>query len=192
MSKLTQVNSLALCTFCGCDFRVGTVQKPPVFFLFSVDMARASSVEPTKLVADSATNGLHSGSLGSQGDDDVQPEFVGDVDRWRCPICSQVVQHAVQTFCGHRFCESCLESYLPADGTPARCPAKEEDCQMISREGHNVSCPWCVCTAVYEDWGFWISLGEYSRSCTRVDSTKKKGVFFGVGSPQFGRTATLS
>ena len=78
------------------------------------------------------SSGYSSGDYGEQ-----EPNFKGNVDRWRCLICHRVVRNPVQTTCGHRFCERCLFEYLPADGTAVRCPANEEDCNMISREESN-------------------------------------------------------
>ena len=79
-------------------------------------------------------NGQPSSGYSSGDYSEHEPKFKVNVDKWRCPICDRVVRNPVQTTCGHRFCERCLFEYLPADGTPVRCPANEEDCNMISRE----------------------------------------------------------
>ena len=90
----------------------------------------------------SALNGQPSSGYSSLGNDDPDtagPKFKGNVEKWKCPICHRVVRNPVQTVCGHRYCESCLTDHLPKDGTAIKCPANEEDCEMISKEDHTVS-----------------------------------------------------
>lgn len=49
--------------------------------------------------------------MGSVGGQDV--EFVKPIeDKYVCPICRTVLQDAMQTECGHRFCSSCIEPEL--------------------------------------------------------------------------------
>ena len=92
----------------------------------------------SKFAVDSSSlNGQPSSGYSSGDYSEHELKFKGNVDRWRCPICHRVVRHPVQTTCGHRFCEGCLFEYLPADGTAVRCPANEEDCNMISRDESN-------------------------------------------------------
>lgn len=64
------------------------------------------------------------------------PTFKGDVKKWYCLYCKNILKNPVQTICGHRYCEQCLVNYLPKDGTPITCPAIEEDCEMISNDTH--------------------------------------------------------
>ncbi|XP_038642144.1 TNF receptor-associated factor 3-like isoform X2 [Scyliorhinus canicula] len=52
-------------------------------------------------------------------------EFVQPVDdKYRCEHCSRVLCNARQTECGHRFCESCLDTLLRIGGQA--CPADQE------------------------------------------------------------------
>ncbi|XP_046584797.1 TNF receptor-associated factor 6-like [Haliotis rubra] len=49
-------------------------------------------------------------------------DFDPQVDRkYQCPICLAVLREAVQTSCGHRFCEECLKGVIKAR-TCAKCP----------------------------------------------------------------------
>ena len=90
----------------------------------------------------SSSNGQPSSGYSSLNNDEldtVEPKFKGDVEKWKCPICHRVLRNPVQTVCGHRYCEKCLTELLPKDGAPIKCPANEEDCEMISKEDHTVS-----------------------------------------------------
>ncbi|XP_067830967.1 TNF receptor-associated factor 3-like isoform X2 [Heptranchias perlo] len=52
-------------------------------------------------------------------------EFVQPVDdKYKCELCHRVLCHAKQTECGHRFCESCLNSHLRFPGQV--CPADND------------------------------------------------------------------
>ena len=41
-----------------------------------------------------------------------------------CPVCLDIIQHSVQTNCGHKFCAQCVLEYWRHDQwpRPARCP----------------------------------------------------------------------
>ncbi len=58
--------------------------------------------------------------------------FVDNVDRWKCPLCIQVLRDPVQTLCGHRCCETCLNDHITQNGDPSKCPVGESDCEMVS------------------------------------------------------------
>ena len=98
-------------------------------------------VSPTyavsKLVTDSSVNGQPSSGyslFGNDDEDETEPQFRDNVDRWRCHICHKVLRSPVQTVCGHRFCERCLMEYLPKDGSAVKCPADDKDeCGMLSK-----------------------------------------------------------
>ncbi|XP_072016539.1 TNF receptor-associated factor 3-like [Amphiura filiformis] len=50
--------------------------------------------------------------------------------RLLCCICNLILRGAVQSVCGHRYCECCVQDKLTKstdEGTPARCPRCEED-----------------------------------------------------------------
>ena len=128
----------------GCLWLFQYIMSAFLPFRFS-DMANGG-VSPTlttdyvksKFAVDSSSlNGQPSSGYSSGDYSEHELKFKGNVDRWRCPICHRVVRHPVQTTCGHRFCDGCLFEYLPADGTAVRCPANEEDCNMISRDESN-------------------------------------------------------
>ena len=61
------------------------------------------------------------------------PHFVALVVRFMCVVCRTVLKDPWQTECGHRMCFTCMNELL-VDGTEVRCPANEEDCEMITRE----------------------------------------------------------
>ena len=71
-------------------------------------------------------------SLNSQLDE--EPQFKMDVDMLRCQSCFTVVSNVVQTGCGHRYCEDCLNNHLPDDGSAVKCPADEDYWETISKD----------------------------------------------------------
>jgi len=76
----------------------------------------------------------------------VQPPDEKDL----CGICCEVLQDAVETNCGHAFCEKCIRNWLvkrnvcPQDQSPLTW----EDCRPMVRDRRRildlkVKCPWC-------------------------------------------------
>lgn len=61
------------------------------------------------------------------------PEFVGVDSKYVCVLCNNVLQDAVQTPCGHRLCQPCVDTYLQ-DGQPRPCPYQEEFCEMLQAD----------------------------------------------------------
>ena len=68
-------------------------------------------------------------SIPSLNTPDGQPEFIHLDTKYACLICSNVLRDAVQTTCGHRTCNKCLENYFEGKEEPVPCPAQEEDCE---------------------------------------------------------------
>lgn len=61
------------------------------------------------------------------------PEFVGVDSKYVCVLCNNVLQDAVQTPCGHRLCQPCVDTYLQ-DGQPRPCPYQEEFCEILQAD----------------------------------------------------------
>ncbi|KAK2187466.1 hypothetical protein NP493_164g01010 [Ridgeia piscesae] len=61
------------------------------------------------------------------------PHFVALHERFLCIVCRVVLKDPWQTECGHRMCFNCMNE-LFVDVIEVRCPANEEDCEMITRE----------------------------------------------------------
>ncbi|XP_064623145.1 TNF receptor-associated factor 3-like isoform X2 [Lineus longissimus] len=76
---------------------------------------------------------MHSPGVSLLPDDSPDPEFVPSKPdpRYYCTICRRVLRSPVQTFCGHRFCQSCLVSKLE-EVDQLRCPIGEEDCEVLT------------------------------------------------------------
>ena len=66
------------------------------------------------------------------------PTFINVDDKYKCPICRQVLRMAWQTTCGHHVCESCINTYLK-EKDPAMCPVGDSGCVMLSLKERNVS-----------------------------------------------------
>jgi len=63
-----------------------------------------------------------------------KPKFVQRLDsQHKCCHCGQVVRNAMQTSCGHRVCEECVEDIFAGKEEPVRCPAGETDCDDLNR-----------------------------------------------------------
>ena len=75
-------------------------------------------------------------------------EFVSPDDKYECPVCGRVLHNALQTACGHRLCEPCLDALL-ARADPAHCPGAEQACVPLSRTnntvGHIAVCIVVIC-----------------------------------------------
>ncbi|KAK3106859.1 hypothetical protein FSP39_001536 [Pinctada imbricata] len=64
-----------------------------------------------------------------------KPEFVNISERYLCLMCHQVLRNAVQTTCGHRLCEQCVNDEIERGvegGAVVKCPGGEEDCVVLS------------------------------------------------------------
>ncbi|KAL4237329.1 TNF receptor-associated factor 3 [Mactra antiquata] len=57
------------------------------------------------------------------------PEFVRLDSKHLCQVCRNVVREAMQTSCGHRICQNCIEPMFKDSPGPVMCPANEEDCE---------------------------------------------------------------
>ena len=65
------------------------------------------------------------------------PEFVKLDDK--CQKCHSVVRDSMQTPCGLRICQTCVdEMFSDPFGKSLKCPANEEDCLEMMRK--DVSC----------------------------------------------------
>lgn len=77
--------------------------------------------------------------------DDVQ-FLVPLPDRYRCPLCKKALKNPLQTACGHRFCQICLNRTV--SGINRKCPV---DGQIIDPVFQDISCQRellqlvCVC-----------------------------------------------
>ena len=56
----------------------------------------------------------------------------------RCSICGYLMRDAMQTECGHIYCNNCLTKIIEEKGPCAICPGEEDDCYEITKE--NVCC----------------------------------------------------
>ena len=61
------------------------------------------------------------------------PNFAGLPERFKCVVCHSVLKDPWQTECGHRMCVSCM-TRLFETAPEVRCPANEDDCEIISRD----------------------------------------------------------
>lgn len=66
------------------------------------------------------------------------PDFVNikETEKYYCILHNGVLRNAMQTLCGHRFCESCINTYLQS-GDSRRCPANEDDCVDLGSSGES-------------------------------------------------------
>ncbi|XP_048259606.1 TNF receptor-associated factor 3-like isoform X2 [Haliotis rufescens] len=87
-----------------------------------VHMASTSSSSPFSSLAESSLVSL----------EDHVPDFVNVDERYRCAICHNVLKDPVQTKCGHRLCEGCVEA-LFQQGEPVTCPQADEYCEKLMR-----------------------------------------------------------
>ena len=81
----------------------------------------------TSLMSLSLSSGVFNQSI---DDTSPIPEFVEKVDpTYICPKCILIVRNALQTPCGHRVCQLCVNEIVSSHGSARfRCPASEEDC----------------------------------------------------------------
>lgn len=61
------------------------------------------------------------------------PDFVEVDSKYMCVLCNNVLQDAVQTQCGHRLCQPCVDTYLQ-DHQPRPCPYQEEFCEVLQAD----------------------------------------------------------
>ena len=62
------------------------------------------------------------------------PEFVRLDSKYMCQKCQGVVREAMQTPCGHRLCQNCVNEMFVDDKSKVQCPANDEDCTEMSKE----------------------------------------------------------
>ena len=61
------------------------------------------------------------------------PEFVRLDSKYMCQKCHMVVREAMQTPCGHRLCQNCVNEMFVDDKVKVQCPANDEDCTEMSK-----------------------------------------------------------
>ena len=66
-----------------------------------------------------------------------KPVFVNPESRYLCPVCQDILYNAMQTSCGHRLCDHCVDHILSKQD-PAHCPVGEDTCEDISRRNNSV------------------------------------------------------
>ena len=49
----------------------------------------------------------------------------GDLDRYSCLICGNLLHDPVQLGCGHRLCRSCADRLIASKATVLKCPAQD-------------------------------------------------------------------
>lgn len=62
------------------------------------------------------------------------PRFIRLDSKHHCQVCKGVVRDAMQTSCGHRICQSCIDTLFKDSSGPVMCPANEEDCETQLRD----------------------------------------------------------
>jgi len=72
-----------------------------------------------------------------------RPEFVKPLpEKYKCPVCGQVLLKPQQTECGHHVCESCLtllfENATIAGSDNVRCPVSSDECEDLRNDGQSV------------------------------------------------------
>lgn len=73
---------------------------------------------------------LHSEGLTTEGVSPHQPllpitiTFNAElIDEFKCPICLDIMQNVMVTWCLHRFCKACIEKHLRCLGNNRDCPS---------------------------------------------------------------------
>lgn len=80
------------------------------------------------------------------------PDFVEVDSKYVCVLCNNVLQDAVQTQCGHRLCQPCVDTYLQ-DHQPRPCPYQEEFCEVLQADQVSRGSAHCVpiiCSLMYQ------------------------------------------
>ena len=77
------------------------------------------------------------------GDDAEQLSFVNLDTKYTCLICGRLLREPQQTSCGHRMDRQCVEDRLAAAGDAGfQCPAKEDDCEVVTRDTVGYTLPY--------------------------------------------------
>ncbi|GFO18010.1 tnf receptor-associated factor 3 [Plakobranchus ocellatus] len=132
----------------------------------------AASVDPTEgaghTVSDSLPytdnkSGSDSGNFSSlpYSDKDSDPVLVGHDEKYLCPVHKGLLRNPVQTFCGHRLCQDCVNTYLGEDEEKL-CPAQEIDCVQVRRNN------------IYPDPGFWREMKQLLVYCPNKPCPEQK------------------
>ena len=62
------------------------------------------------------------------------PEFVElDLRHYTCPVCNNVLKDCVQLPCGHKVCETCVDTLFTDSSLDGQCPINDEDCFLFQR-----------------------------------------------------------
>lgn len=61
------------------------------------------------------------------------PEFLKLDDKYKCQKCHGVVRESMQTMCGHRLCQNCVEEMFKDGADKVMCPANDEDCLEMKK-----------------------------------------------------------
>ncbi|XP_019619279.1 PREDICTED: TNF receptor-associated factor 2-like [Branchiostoma belcheri] len=60
-----------------------------------------------------------------------------NLQKFRCPICQQVLRDPVQTECGHRYCSSCIGGFLNTSAGPRCLVCPTEECPFLDKDKMN-------------------------------------------------------
>ncbi|XP_013383071.1 TNF receptor-associated factor 3-like [Lingula anatina] len=90
-------------------------------------------------MASSATHESLTGSssVASIGSAEQRPNFVHLDERYKCAKCKDALLNPMQTSCGHRICELCLDSLFGENQVEVMCPGGEEDCDKLNKNDVN-------------------------------------------------------
>ncbi|XP_013381076.1 TNF receptor-associated factor 3 [Lingula anatina] len=53
--------------------------------------------------------------------------------RYKCVKCNNMLRRPLQTSCGHRMCDICVDELFAEHGDTADCPGREEDCDQLRK-----------------------------------------------------------
>ena len=59
--------------------------------------------------------------------------FIKLEEKYKCQKCHHVVREAMQTPCGHRICQNCVEELFSNGVDKVKCPAEDEDCAEMHK-----------------------------------------------------------
>ena len=65
-----------------------------------------------------------------------------NIDDYKCTLCQNILVEAMQTECGHIFCEMCIVEFIEKEeknDMQASCPRETEDCLIFPLNKSTVS-----------------------------------------------------